>query len=93
MAWAEEQKEAYHAGILYTAYDRDGLVLELANLIAEFKVPVKSFNLRSMSDHTAAADIMLQINNKQQLDSIIKRLRNLKGTIDVKRAASKKENL
>ena len=93
VAWAEEQKEAYHAGILYTAYDRDGLVLELANLIAEFKVPVKSFNLRSMSDHTAAADIMLQINNKQQLDSIIKRLRNLKGTIDVQRAASKKENL
>ena len=51
---------------------------------------VNSLNARKAMDGTALIDITIEITSKNQLEVIMKKLRSLPGTIDVKRATGKK---
>ena len=89
-SWAETQEEKYSAGIIYTAYDRDGIVLDIAALMTEQKVSVKALNAKCNNDNTAIVELVVEVNTRPELDAIMKKLRNMPGTIDVKRALEKK---
>lgn len=89
--WAEIQDESYSAGIVYTAYDRDGILLEVASLMTQQKVSVKALNAKSNTDNTATLELTVEVSSRTELDSIMKKLRGMPGTIDVKRAQIKKK--
>ena len=88
--WSDEVQSVYTASILYIGYDRTGLLTDIASTISEFKVSVNSLNARKAMDGTALIDITIEITSKNQLEVIMKKLRSLPGTIDVKRATGKK---
>jgi len=84
--WAVDRKASYIAGIMYSAGERDSLMFDISKILADFKVPVKSFNARSVNGLTFM-DILLEITDKEQLENIIKRMNTVKGTVEVKRTA------
>lgn len=90
--WTAEQQETYSADVIYQGYDRDGLALELMHVLSECKTPVRAFHARTVSEHTALVEVTIEISNRQQLDFVMKKMRNVPGTIDVKRAFGKKGN-
>ncbi len=89
-SWADVQEEAYSAGIIYKAYDRDGILLDIAALMNDQKVSVKAINAKSNHDNTAVVELVVEVNTRPELDAIMKKLRNMPGTIEVKRALEKK---
>ncbi len=89
--WAEVQEDSYCAGIVYTSYDRDGILLEIASMMTQMKVSVKALNAKSNVDDTATIEMTVEVGTRSELDSIMKKLRSMPGTIDVKRALVKKK--
>ncbi|MBE7043214.1 MAG: bifunctional (p)ppGpp synthetase/guanosine-3',5'-bis(diphosphate) 3'-pyrophosphohydrolase [Ruminococcaceae bacterium] len=89
--WADVQEDSYSAGIVYTAYDRDGILLEIAAMMTQQKVSVKALNAKSNTDDTATLEMTVEIGSRAELDQIMKKLRSMPGTIDVKRAQVKKK--
>lgn len=89
-SWADVQEETYSAGIIYKAYDRDGILLDIAALMNDQKVSVKAINAKSNHDNTAVVELVVEVNTRPELDAIMKKLRNMPGTIEVKRALEKK---
>ena len=66
------------------ANDRQGIFIEVANAISETKIPLKAINART-KDTLAIFEITLEIANTDQMEKVAKKLRNLKGVIDVTR--------
>ncbi len=89
--WAEVQEDSYSAGIIYTAYDRDGIILEIAAMMTQQKVSVKALNAKSNTNDIATIELTVEVGSRSELDSIMKKLQNMPGTIDVKRAQVKKK--
>lgn len=89
--WADVQEDFYSAGLVYTAYDRDGILLEIAGLMSQQKVSVKALNAKSNADDIATVELVVEVGSRSELDSIMKKLRNMPGTLDVKRSQVKKK--
>ena len=89
--WSEVQEDSYSAGIVYTAFDRDGIILEIAAMMTQQKVSVKALNAKSNTNDTATIELTVEVGTRSELDSIMKKLRSMPGTIDVKRALVKKK--
>lgn len=89
--WADVQEDVYSAGLVYTAYDRDGILLEIAGLMSQQKVSVKALNAKSNADDIATVELVVEVGSRSELDSIMKKLRNMPGTLDVKRSQVKKK--
>lgn len=67
------------------ADDRTGLLAEITVAITETKVPMRSLNARTVKGNVAIITVTLEINSTNQLEMIIRKLRNMKGVYDVTR--------
>ena len=52
------------------------------------KLNIKIFNTRTNKDKTVTINIILEISSSSQIDTVIARIKNIKGTIDVFRVNS-----
>ncbi len=85
VAWENRKDTAYLARLKIICSDRDGLVLEVANLVSETKVSLKSINARSTKDSIAIVEIAVEVTNTDQLSTLTKKLKKLKDIIEVTR--------
>ena len=67
------------------ADDRTGLLAEITVAITEVKVPIRSFNARMVKGNVAIVTVTVEITSTSQLETIIKKIRTLKGVYDVTR--------
>jgi len=83
--WASEADTSFLAGLKLTGTDDMGLINKLTSVIShEFKVNMKSLALES-KDNVFHGDVRLYVKDNDQLNSIIKKLKNLDGIIGVQR--------
>ena len=83
--WKSEKLEYFVAGIKFIGIDDVGLLNELTTIISqEEKVNMKSLNFNS-NDGIFEGDIMLYVYDKDHLDNLIEKLRNIKSIITVER--------
>ncbi len=75
----------YLGEIQIEADDRTGLLADVTMLITEAKVPIRSFNARTVKGNVAIVTITLEITNTSQLELVIRKLRGLKGVYEVVR--------
>lgn len=83
--WSKEQDTEYQAEVQIEANDRYGLLAEITNIIAISKTTVKAINARTAKDERAYISLILQINDTEQLDKVMKDFRKVQGVIDVYR--------
>ena len=85
VSWENTKDTAYLSRLKIVCSDRDGLVLEVANLVSETKVSLKSINARSTKDSIAIVEITVEVSNTDQLNLLIKKIKKLKDIIEVTR--------
>ena len=62
-------------------------MLEISRHLADEDISVKGFNIRTTKDMTAIFNITMEIRTKDQLERVNKRLKGIKGIIDIERVS------
>ncbi|QAA31925.1 RelA/SpoT family protein [Clostridium manihotivorum] len=81
-------KGAYTAEIQVRSEDRDGLLADIMTVITESKLPLNGLNANSTKTNTALVNIKVKIDNVEQLKELMRKIRKLKGVLDVYRMNS-----
>ncbi|MGI5999225.1 MAG: RelA/SpoT family protein, partial [Lutispora sp.] len=84
--WNTQSMVSYNADVQVRANDRQGLLAEITLIINENKINIVSFYSRTSKDRSANINFVLEINDIDQLNKLIRRLRRIEGVIDVFRA-------
>ena len=87
VAWVEGELPGYKTSLDISAKDRDGLTLDVAMALSTAKVKVTTLAARSMPDGYAAVSIVLEVKDREELNAVIRRLEQISGVYQVKRAA------
>lgn len=83
--WYTAANVAYKAEVNLLANDRASLLMEITNTIAEAKIRLKAINARTTRDQIAVIKLTLEINDTEQLDKIIKKLKKIDSVFEVTR--------
>jgi GTP pyrophosphokinase len=86
--WGRLQQQVYPVAIRLEAWDRDGLLRDVAALVAEDRVNMTSVSAATHTDHTAIIKATLEISDLRTLSRILNRLERIKGVRSVTRDAS-----
>lgn len=88
VTWELYQKSSYHAEIQIIANDRHGLLVEITNMISEWKVIVTAINARTNKNRTAVINLTVEITDIQQLEKIMKQFKKIPEIIEVFRVSA-----
>lgn len=80
-----EQKGSYLTRIKVLANDRKGLLAEMASTISELKILITGINSNLSKDNVVVINFTIEINSKEQLELVAKKLSNIKGVFEVRR--------
>lgn len=75
----------YLAELKMYAADRQGLLMDVTKVFTEEKIDVKSVNIRTSKKGTATLDMGFIVQGREQLDTVIKKLRQIESVIDIER--------
>jgi len=81
-------KSSYEAEIQIRAFDRSGLLAEVALKINEADISLTAINSRQANDGQVLMNLTVKINGLDELSDIITSIREIKGVIDVYRIIS-----
>lgn len=82
-----ESSGQYLAELKMYANDRQGLLLDVTKVFTEAKIDVRSMNTRTSKKGTATLEAGFIVRGREQLNDIIKKLRNVEGVLDIERTA------
>ncbi len=83
--WSDDEKVSYVSEIQITAYDQKGLLTQISLMMSEANIGINGVNARKTSEGIAIIRLGIEIDNKEQLDSVIRKFRAMEGVIDVRR--------
>jgi len=83
--WADNQKAHYITDIQIVSNNRQGLMVEVTNVITNLKMDILAINARSLKDGLAIMNVTVEISNKEQLDKMLKSFWKIKGVTSVVR--------
>ncbi|MDY6046957.1 MAG: bifunctional (p)ppGpp synthetase/guanosine-3',5'-bis(diphosphate) 3'-pyrophosphohydrolase [Anaerobutyricum sp.] len=79
--------ELYMTEVCLYAHNRTGILLDISKIFMELKVDIKSVSTRTSKQDLATIAISFEISGIDELNHIIKKLRNIESVIDVERNA------
>ena len=89
--WEEEAVEKggelYMTEICLYAHNRTGILLDISKVFMELKVDIKSVSTRTSKQGLATIVLSFEIGGIDELNHIIKNLRNIESVIDIERSA------
>lgn len=85
VSWAQAPRLIREVKIKVVCQDEPGLLNDMARVISNQGVNIKSLNIRVGEDKKAVGTFDLEVKNKEQLASCMKELEGLAGIISVKR--------
>ena len=80
-----KQAEKYMAEIQVYANNRTGLLVDLSKLFTERKIDLRSINSRTNKQEKATISMSFEIGSKEELRSLIEKIRQVDSIIDVER--------
>ena len=83
--WAEKSKSSYIVDISIKAVDNSNLLLQIAKLIAETKLPMKAINARTTRDNYELIDLTIEITDRSELDKLVKKINGIENVVEVSR--------
>lgn len=83
VSWVSEHKASYNAEIQIVARDRQGLLADITNAIADIKINVTGINARTTKNKQVVINLSLEIVDTQQLEKVMKFFERLNDVIDV----------
>lgn len=86
--WGSSQGTAYFAEIQVQAEDREGLLGDIMSVITELKLQLSSVNANLAKEGFAFVNIKVKITSIDDLKNLMKKIKKLKGIVDVYRVNS-----
>jgi GTP pyrophosphokinase len=86
--WDTDEKAEYPAEIQIKGTDRPGLLTEITQRITEAELSLLSLNARTNKERLAVINMTLEIKDIDQLRELMRKIKRLKGVIDVYRVTS-----
>ncbi len=83
VSWAAESKASYNAEIQIIARDRQAILADITNALAEIKINVTAINARTAKNKLAIINLVLEIHDTQQLERVIKFFGRVRDVLDV----------
>lgn len=83
----KERKPEFSAEIRITGNDRMDYLVDIIKTISEANIPVKSANARTVKGK-AIIDLVIQITNKSQLESLCTKIMGVSGTYNIERVTT-----
>ena len=77
----------YLAELKMYGNDRQGLLMDISRVFTEAKIDVKSMNIRTSKKGTATIDTGFIGHGREELNSVIEKLRQVDGILDIERTA------
>ena len=85
MADAGQEKEKYMAEIQVYANNRTGLLVDISKIFTERKIDLRSINSRTNKQERATISMSFNVCSKQELNSLIEKIRQVESVLDVER--------
>ena len=82
---AENKSEKYMAEIQVYANNRTGLLVDLSKIFTERKIDMRTINSRTSKQEKATISISFEIASKEELSSLIAKIRQIESVLDVER--------
>ncbi len=83
--WENGNNESFPVAIELSAYDRNGVLMEVMACLSELKVQINSISAKTLPDKTVNIDALISVNDLSQLDYIMTKLRRIKNMYTVRR--------
>ena len=80
-----KEKEKYTAETQVYANNRTGLLVDLSKIFTERKIDLRSINSRTSKQEKATISMSFEIGSKEELRSLIEKIRQVESVIDVER--------
>ncbi len=85
---SEIKKLTYQAEIRVICNERLTLLMDISKVFTDETIPVKALNARTTKDHSSIFDVIIEIDNKQKLESVINKLLAVKDVKEVLRVTT-----
>lgn len=86
--WDTNKRTSYQAEIQLKGTDRPGLLIELTQVVSNANFAMTSLNARTSKERLALINMTLEIKDIDELKNLMKKIKNIKGIIDVYRVTT-----
>ncbi len=83
--WLDDISSSFSAELSIECTNRSGILADVIGVVSEQKLNLIAANARGLKDRTALIDITIEVTNKEQIESIIRKLHRVPGVYDIKR--------
>ncbi len=83
--WLDDVASSFNTELSIECTNRSGILADVIGVVSEQKLNLIAANARALKDRTALIDITIEVDSKQQLDAIIKKLHRVPGVHDIRR--------
>ena len=85
--WEDEyaSSSSYQTELQIAAYDRQGLLAEITSILYDMKIQLRAVHTKTTKEQIALIYVTIEINGKEQLDMVTKKLSRLGGVYEVTR--------
>jgi len=85
VSWADTEGIKYPTGILISARDRTGIVVDVATILNALHIRITSFSAKEIESGIVRVSISVEVKNKDELVDAMARLMSVQGVTDVRR--------
>lgn len=83
--WTDNINESFQSTLHISATDRTGLIADITNQLCSMHLFIHSMNSRETKNGMASIQISITVNGLEHLESVITRLKTIKGIISISR--------
>lgn len=88
VAWANNAHTSYDANVQVVSHDRKGLLSDLTMIMHDLDMLMTGINAKIDKNGIAIVNISIEISDTEELNKLMKKIRNLEDIIEVKRVSS-----
>jgi len=89
VSWGTAARQEYPVGIRIEAFDRSGLLRDIAAVVADLGINMSSVNVTTNSDHTAIIIATMGIRSVTELATLLNKLQSVRDVLEVRRESSR----
>lgn len=87
-AQAKKNEDYYPVEIVIYSYNRSGVLFDVSKIFTENEIDVKSMNVRTSKQDKATIVVGFETKGVEQLNKLVKKLRNVESVIDIERRSN-----
>jgi len=88
VSWDSERSTSYQTNLQVCSHNRDGVLLEITNILVNLKIPFKSINAYVTKQDEAIINLGVEIRNTADLSLLVKKIKQIAGVTSVTRSSN-----